>query len=107
MSSTSQGVLKPTITPNSIVVTADDHVSSDLAGEVVILSLKHGMYYGLDKIGTRIWSLIQAPTTVAAICDTLIAEYDVTPERCERDLQVLLENLATAELIEVHDAANA
>ena len=35
------------------------------------------------------------------------AEYEVEPARCERDLLVLLGELAAAELIEVRDAASA
>lgn len=90
--------------PNSsIVVAIKDQVSSDLGGEVAILDLKVGKYYGLDPVGARIWELIQEPRTVETVRDTLLAEYDVEPERCERDLITLLGDLANVGLIEVRN----
>lgn len=79
----------------------------DLAGESVILNLKNGMYYGLDALGSRIWTLLQQPQPVVALRDAIVAEYDVDAERCERDLLALLTNLAEVQLIEVSDVAAA
>ena len=89
------------VSGSSTVVAAKDQVSSDLGGEVAILDLKAGVYYGLDTVGARIWSLIQEPRTVNEIRDILLEEYEVEPERCERDLLVLLQRLADERLIEV------
>ena len=91
------------ISNSSIVVAADDQISSDLAGEIVMLNLKNGSYYGLDGVGARVWGLIQSPQPVAAVRDVIQSEYEVEPDRCERDLLALLGELAAAELIEVRD----
>ena len=82
---------------------AKDQASSDLGGEVAILDLKAGVYYGLDAVGARIWSLIQEPRTVNEIRDILLEEYEVEPERCERDLLALLRRLADEGLVEVRN----
>ena len=82
-------------------MSAKDQVSSDLGGEVAILDLKAGVYYGLDAVGARIWSLIQEPITVNEIRDILLEEYEVEPERCEHDLLALLRRLADEGLVEV------
>jgi hypothetical protein len=89
------------VSGDSTVVAAKDQVSSDLGGEVAILDLKAGVYYGLDAVGARIWSLIQEPRTVNEIRDILLEEYEVEPERCERDLLALLRRLADEGIIEV------
>ncbi len=94
-----------TVSQRSIVVAAKDQVSSDLGGETAILDLKAGMYYGLDDVGARVWDLIQEPRNVGDIRDILLEEYDVAPERCERDLLALLQRLADERLIEVQNAA--
>ena len=91
------------VSGGSTVVAAKDQVSSDLGGEVAILDLKAGVYYGLDAVGARIWSLIQEPRTVNEIRDILLEEYEVEPERCERDLLALLRRLAAEGLIETKD----
>jgi Coenzyme PQQ synthesis protein D (PqqD) len=91
------------VSGDSTVVAAKDQVSSDLGGEVAILDLKAGVYYGLDAVGARIWSLIQEPITVNEIRDILLEEYEVEPERCERDLLALLRRLADEGLVEVRN----
>ena len=95
------------ISRGSTVVAAKDQVSSDLGEEVAILNLKAGVYYGLDAVGARIWSLIQEPRKVDEIRDVLLEEYEVEPERCERDLFALLQRLASEGLIQVEDEASA
>jgi hypothetical protein len=92
---------------DTIIVAAEDQVSSDLGGEVAILDLKVGVYYGLDEVGARVWELIQEPRAVGDVRDILLKEYDVAPERCERDLFALLERLAERGLVEVRDEASA
>jgi hypothetical protein len=95
--------VKRTLSAGSSVVATKDQVSSDLGGEVAILNLTAGTYYGLDAVGARIWSLIQEPRTVEEIRDVLVSEYEVEPDRCEGDLIALLRRLADEGLVEVRD----
>ena len=87
--------------PNTIVVASNDQVSSDLAGETVLLSMKTAHYYGLADVGARIWSLVREPVSVAAICDTIASEYDVSADRCQADVVRFLQELAQHGLVEV------
>lgn len=92
-----------TVDLNSIVVASTDQVSGELQeGDLAILNLKDGVYYGLNSVGSRIWSLLQNPKSVAEIRDTLLAEYNVEAEVCTRELIALLSNLSSKQLIEVH-----
>src|SRR5437879_4369638 len=91
---------------SSLVVAAKDQVSSNLAGEIVILSLQTSRYFGLDRVAARIWELLKAPARVAAIRDTIIREHEVEPGRCERDLLALLQQLAEQGLIETTDGTD-
>ena len=86
---------------SSIVVAIQEQISSDLAGEAVILNLKSGVYFGLNEVGARIWTLIQQPQSLRDLRDALLAEYDVAPEVCDRDLLQLIQELKAADLIEV------
>ena len=88
----------------SIVVVVPDHVFADLGGEAVVLGVEKGMYYGLDGVGTRIWDLIKEPQAVSSIRDTILDEYEVDRETCERDLLEFLGQLADEGLIEARDA---
>lgn len=89
------------VSDDSRFVASPDQISCDLGGEAAILHLKTAIYYGLDPVGARVWDLLRTPRTLAEIRDAILAEYDVEPDRCERDLRDLLEKLAAERLIEI------
>jgi len=91
------------ISSGATVVASGRQVSTDLEGESVILNFDEGVYYGLEKVGARVWEMVRSPVPLAEIRDTIVAEFDVDPDRCEADLQNLLTELAEAGLIEVAD----
>ena len=73
----------------------------DLAGEAAILNLKNSVYYGLDLVRARVWSLIQEPKTVAEIRRALLCIYEVDSAQLESDLQALLGQLSEQGLIDI------
>jgi hypothetical protein len=83
------------------IVALSDHVFGDLDGEAVILHLGTGVYYGLNSVGTRVWTLIQSPISASAIRDVLLAEYDVDAAVCEKELIALLNDLSDRGLIKM------
>jgi hypothetical protein len=91
------------LTLGSVVVIAQDQLSSDLGGEAAILNLKSGTYYGLNPVGARIWTLIREPRMVQSVLNQLLVEFDVEPDRCERDLIALLGQLAEEGLVEIRN----
>lgn len=81
-----------------------EQVSCDLGDEAVILSLKDGVYYGLNAVAARVWELLkQEPRTVGKIRDIILKEFDVEEERCTQDLLDLLEQLRVWKLVELRD----
>ena len=63
-------------------------------------------YYSLEGVGARIWGLIQEPKTVKEIRDAILNDYAVEPERCERDLLAVLQEMAEEGLVEVKPPSN-
>jgi len=95
--------MRVALSETSTVAAAPEQIWCDLGGEAALLHLSRGIYYGLDSVGARVWTLIQTPTCVRNIRDTIVREYDVEADRCERDLLALFAELAAAELIVVTD----
>ena len=93
--------MPPSLTPGSRVVVSRDQVSTNLSGEEVILSVKDGVYYGLDPVGARIWALLQQPRTLDAVADTIVAESAVERDRALADLLAVAGQLLDSGLIEV------
>jgi hypothetical protein len=95
------GAAARVVLETAVAVASDQQISSQLGDETVILDLEDGVYYGLDPVGTSIWRLLQEPRPIAEIRDRIVEEYDVDPERCERELLALLRDLAERRLIDV------
>ena len=84
-----------------------DQISCPLGEESAILNLKNSVYYGLDAVGARVWTLLQQPRSVGELRDTLLSEYEVGAAQCEQDLLALLERMRSEGLIEVRAASAA
>lgn len=85
----------------------DDVLFNDLQGEIVILSPKDGVYFGLDPVGTRAWQLIQYHGRLGAVRDAMLKEYEVSAERLWEDLQDLITCMVDNGLVEVIDEDDA
>jgi hypothetical protein len=96
-----------TLSVHSIVVATSEQVSCPLGDESAILNLKNSMYYGMNPVGTRIWTLLKEPRSVEQLRDTLLNEYQVDAALCERDLLDLLGKMKSEGLIEVRSTAAA
>lgn len=79
----------------------------ELAGEAVLLDLDGERYFGLDEVGTRVWTLIEEPRALAEVHGALLAEYAVGADELWRDLVELVDRLVTAGLAEVEPAPGA
>jgi len=84
-----------------VISVADSSVSADFEREAIILNSNTGLYYGLENVGARVWSLLQKPITVLELIETVASEYEVETERCENDLNILLEEFVAEGLVEV------
>ena len=83
-------------------VTIPEQVMARQVGEeTVILDLASGIYFGLDPVGARIWQLLGEGRTLAEVCESMLAEYEVQRDEIERDLSDLLAALADKELIKL------
>jgi hypothetical protein len=74
-------------------------MARELGGEIVILDLASGNYFGLDEVGARIWKLIGEGKTLGETLDILLAEYEVERPQLEADLLGLVERLEAQGLV--------
>ena len=101
-----KGIIMAGISIDSTVAAIKDQMSCDLAGEAVILSIQNGVYYTLNPVGSRIWTMIQEPVKVGKVRDTILEEYDIDREQCEEDLLAILSDLEKEGLIIVENPAD-
>ncbi len=72
----------------------DDHLAIDAEA---------GYCWALDRVGIRVWELLDEPTSVGALCLRLRQEYDVDEETCRRDVTELLATFVEEGLVLASD----
>jgi hypothetical protein len=85
----------------TIVKRSDRQVACNLNGEVALLHLDKGLYFGLQNVGAHIWDALQEPRSVDEIIATVLTHFDVAPEICRADVLKFLVSLQEAGMIEV------
>jgi hypothetical protein len=86
---------------DSIVTRAERLVTSSLDGEVIMMSIDRGKYYGLDAIASQIWELLETPCSIRALCDQLLPQYEVERDQGERDVLAFCQEAREQNLIRV------
>lgn len=99
MSSASVPPPSSRLTRETRIVVAGDQVSADLEGETVILSMRDGVYYGLDRVGSRIWHAFAAPVALGDVLRLILEEFDVEEPQAWADLERLVGELLANGLV--------
>lgn len=72
-----------------------DAAESAVGDETVLLHLLNGTYYGLDRLGTQVWSMLKNRMDPRSICLSLAESYGVDVEEVETDVRTFLSDLMT------------
>lgn len=62
-------------------------------GDTVMMSIDRGEYYGVTGVGTRIWELLENPTSLAQVITTISAEFEVDEATCQADAERFIQEL--------------
>ena len=84
----------------------DATIFAEVDGEVVTLDAVKGECFGLNRVASDIWRLIDPPATVDEICRVLVARYAVDPATCERQVIELIEDLRAQGLVVIQSGGS-
>ena len=94
------GGREPELDTTARFVARHRSASCRLGSESVVLDIDQGKYFGLNDVAARVYELLDRPHALSELRDAIVAEYEVVPETCERDLRLLLRELLELGLIE-------
>lgn len=66
---------------------------------VVLVKPEKQLYFALNRVGTRIWSLLEQPRTIEGVTRILTGEFDVDESECRRHTEQFLTLLISKELV--------
>ncbi len=78
-----------------------EHVHArEFDGEMVVLDLQSGTYFGLDEVGAFCWQALGAGRAVSEVAGEIAAVYDVSRDEALRDLLALADELLQRHLVQ-------
>ena len=80
---------------------ATELLEADLGDELMTLDVAGGTCFGFNSVATVIWRQLASPKSFDELRDMLLAEYEVSAERCAQELQALLNDLIDKRLLRV------
>ena len=84
---------QPAPTDDAHIARAEGLVASDVNGEVVILSIEVGHFFHLNATASRIWNLLDAPMTLAALSAAMRERFTVGADDCRRDVTEFVQGM--------------
>ncbi len=88
-----------TFDPAARFAVAADATAREVGDEIVILDVAAGLYFGLDGVGARAWTLFAAGRPAGEVADAILAEYETTRDIVEADLAALVDELVERRLL--------
>lgn len=92
-------IIVNTIDLNTRVSQKPEVITSEIDGETVMMNIGTGRYIGLNSVGSRIWQLLEQPSTTREIIEVLSDEYHVSEEMCRKDVLEYIQELYESKLI--------
>ena len=77
-----------------------DVVSRRVGDEIVLVDLQSDQMYSLNPTGARAWELLSEGNNAEAIEATLADEYHIDREEARRELETLLSELESRQLVD-------
>jgi coenzyme PQQ synthesis protein D (PqqD) len=80
---------------------SDGVIWRDLEGNVVILNVDSGVYFGLDGSGGQIWRELVDHGSVEKAFESLKQQFDIGPDELRHDLDDLVDQLVGKGLVQL------
>ena len=82
-----------------VYIRNSDLITTEMDGDIVMMSIERGEYFGIGGVGSRVWELLEKPVTLPDITAIICAEFDVDQTTCQADMEQFLGELESHGLI--------
>jgi hypothetical protein len=97
-SADSSAAMRP-IADGTIISRSPAVLAAEVQGEIVMMSIEKGQYFGLDDIGSDIWKRIEPPCSFTALIDGLADAYAADRATITNDVRLLLGRMAEQDVV--------
>lgn len=81
------------------ITVSNDVLLQLLGDEAMLLDMRTERYFGLNRVGMRIWTMLSDGIGIDEMQTRLLAEFDVAPDTLSTDIDTLLAQLEERGLV--------
>jgi hypothetical protein len=85
--------------PTAVLRRSDAQVSTVLDDEVVALHTERNTFFTMNPVASRVWGILERPTSFAVVCDLLVEEFEVDRDVCVIEVGALIDTLVEKGLV--------
>jgi hypothetical protein len=75
-------------------------VATEMDGDLVMLHVERGQYFGVGRVGRRVWEALESsPCAIAQLCAQVQAEFEVDETQCRADMLEFVGELLDKDLL--------
>ncbi len=108
MSTNSTGQLGTHMAENAntgaLVTVPADVILQELGDEIVLANLETGVYFALNEVAARTWTLLRDAPSIDAVIASLLEEYEIDEATLRADVQALLQQFEEHGLMSLNRA---
>lgn len=79
----------------------DDVLFTSMGEDAVLLHVQRGDYYSLNKVGARLWMLVDGTKNIDELAKLITDEFEITHDQAVNDVAELAEQLVKEDLVKV------
>ena len=76
-----------------------DMLASEINGEVVMMSIESGRYYGMNPTGVYIWKALENPLTVQDLLKHITDTFKLSEDQCRTEVLPFLEDMVKEKIL--------
>lgn len=76
-------------------------LSVEMDGDLVMMSIETGSYFGVSGIGPSIWEFLENPRKFDEVVDEICENFEVDPDTAAADLHIFVARLAENGMVEI------
>jgi hypothetical protein len=74
-------------------------IQSKIGDEVVMMDVESGFYFGLNSVGSVIWSHLSELITLDELLQKLVSQFEIDVDTCRKDTADFLDQLLEKKII--------
>ena len=89
----------PELVATTLICRVGDLLATDVDGEMVLMNLERGFYYGLAGTARAIWDMLETPLHLEQLCSLLESKYAGPHEVIEADVRKFVAELSAETIV--------